>query len=624
MTLKAIETIKWQFSNVDRWWNYGDEFKPNKTEFDQITWNNFNDSFLSASSFFWNGGLTATAHVAEYLLNRIFRVNVENKQKNPKSYFFYVDSKIETWRPSEKGTVYKVQLHVDVWLTYILQPEINIEAWSNRFHHKWPGLSSVLQYNLNNDNNLFDTANARIQKINFFPNREVPLISRNQNYNGSNVIFNQKLKYFNTIKYYVFKEKKEPGFIGGDNNVILIPVLLDSASYFQKNNLEGLARVNFAFLMDGVGPDRVKLFLMNDEQRLLNLVDRRLSYKAGLGDFVGVFIGPNIFRVSGLINYRVNVDGFGDLNISNIVPITAFRVGGRAEVMGFYCFRIGSNPAHITVVDKYGEMDNIVNAVKSGLYPLGDPDGWLTTFAENLTFTDKLVYLHKTGIFSRTTELPVYTDSYFAWLAQTKPNRDNAINVANQQLGMGIVNNLGSAVFGGATSLLSGSVTGLMKTGFNLVGNMINTGLQYSNKLKQIEVEKESKRLATSTEITSSDVSFFPNYLQLQEEMQLDNSVIVFPEVTTTNLQSRCYELFVGTKKTNLIDLYNFTGFKTDWYQLGKKVWEVDRGYIILPESIRHSWIFKDYLNDEREAVVKLLSQGIRVGYKSEVENDFN
>ena len=632
MAVKDIEVVRWQYSNIDRWWNYGNEFKPNKIEFDQITWNNFNDDFLSAASFTWNGGLTATAHVGEYMLNRIFRLNIENKTKNPKSYFFYVDRKLEVWTPAHKGALYKVQLHVDVWLTYILQPQLDVEAWSNRFHHQWPGLQSVLQYNLTNDNNLFDTATARIQKVTFLQNREIGWIEQNNTYKGSNIIFKDKLKYINLIKYYCFKEKKESGFIRGDNNIIMIPVLLDDATVFWNNDLTKMDRDDLAFIMRNVGNDKIKLYLMNDEQRLLHMVDKRLNYKAGLGDFIGAFIGPNVFRVTGLISYRVNVDGFGSLNIANVIPIKAFNEQGRPEVMGFYCFRIGSKPVHITGLDKAGEIDNIVKAIKSGLYPLGDPEGWLTTFAENLTFTDKPVYVNKRGMFAKTTELPVYTDAYFSWLAQTKPNRDNAINVANQQLGLQITNNLAGFGFGSVNNALSipesGSIgkaiIGQLKGGYDLTMGMINTGLQYHNKLNQIEAEKQSKRLATSTEITSSDVSFFPNYLQLQEEMQLDNTVINFPDVTTINTETRCFELFVGTKKINVIDVYNFTGFKTDWYVLGKKIWEVDKGYIILPESIRHSWVLKDYLNDEREAIVKLLSQGVRVGYKQEVENDFN
>ena len=99
------------------------------------------------------------------------------------------------------------------------------------------------------------------------------------------------------------------------------------------------------------------------------------------------------------------------------------------------------------------------------------------------------------------------------------------LNVANQQLGMGIFGGVASlAASGGIFNTPEKSVKGIIP-GFNWgigllsggISALANAGIQYYNARKQIESQTENARLATSAQLVSSDTQFLPTIAMLRQ-----------------------------------------------------------------------------------------------------------
>lgn len=624
---KAPAIINFSISQVDRWWNKGNEFKPNQVEFDAIAWSILDNKYLN--SFVWKNSFSATMLIEEEYKNRIFKVDTKQR-----IYYFYVEKVLDRLPTKNGNILYECELSLDIWSSYILNLEIPV--FSNRYNENWEFPQNFFKGFLKNDNPLIDLKDSRCQTVHF-KNNGWGKIQVNPNYTGSPVY--EKLRYTNLIRYYVFREKKTPATFGGNNNITLIPVLFDLSGTKKAQKLDQL---NFNDLKYYVEPDNpgtkpYKLYLMNDERNLNNLMDFKLEYNvAGIGEFIGCFIGPNFFRTkpfkeSWVLGLLGGVSTY--TNIAQCVPI--IRDGNSNSVGGFWCLKIGNNWSNIT--DYQGD-DLLQKAIKFGLYPLGDDKATTTILKNKLTFTDKFVYANEYDVYSVNTEIPTFTDTYWDWLAKTKPTRDTSWNIAAQQLGLGLFNSALGTGFDTAhfirkkkfyTKITENNKHKYRINNTNMfvddTKGFLNSSLQFFNLYQQQETQKTTQRLNHNTQISSTDVSFILNWVQLNEDILLDGVEYSKPDITTNNLDTRSYELFVGTKKISIGNAYNFYGWETSWYEIeNKKIKDIVSGYLIWPESINLLFEFNKLTNEEKESIVQLLTNGVRVGLKSEVENDFN
>ena len=629
---KQPAIISFSISQVDRWWNKGNEFKPNKVEFDAIQWDVLDNKFVN--SFIWKNSFSATIFVSEEFKERIFKVETKNK-----IYYFYVEKLIDRLPTKSGDILYECELTLDVWCTYILN--LDIDVYSNRYNDSWEFPQSFIKGFLKNDNPLIDIKKTYCKPVGFKNNKSYGLVKENPNYNGSTGAISSKFRYTNLIKYYVFREKKTPTMFSGNNNVVLIPVLLDNASHkhYQKLTDYSFDELKYFIEPDNPGNTPYTLYLMNDEKNLNNLIDHKLEYKySGLGDFIGCFVGPNFFRtkpikevwVLGLIN---SVSTYS--NIAQCVPI--ITQGGNNRFGGFWCLRIGNSWSEVSDYD-VAHSSNVTEAIKYGLYPLGDSDATTTILKNKLIFTDKFVYANEYDTYSKNTELPTFTDTYWDWLAKSKPARDTAFNIATQQLALGLVNTafgstIDAAHFGRKVKFYKNNTeNNATKYALNNIetfkdntNNFISSTIQFLNFNKMQETQLETQRLNHNSQISSTDTSFILNWNLLNEELTLNGVNYNKVDITTTDFDSRAFELFVGTKKVSLSNVYNFYGWETGWYEIeNKKIKDITAGYLVWPKTINLLFSFNKYTNEEKEIITTMLSNGVRVGLKSEVENDFN
>lgn len=629
---KKPAIVSFSISQVDRWWNKGNEFKPNKAEFDAIQWDVLDNKFVN--SFVWNTTFNATMYLEEELKDRIIKVETKNR-----NYYFYVESVVDRL-PTKTGTIlYECVLSLDIWTTYILN--LNLKVYSNRFNDGWEFPQNFIKGFLKNDNPMVDIKENYCWPVYFKNNKSYGLIKENPNYNGQTGAISSKFSYPNLIKYYVFREKKTPTMFSGNNNIVLIPVLLDNASHKHHQKLTDYSFDELKYFIepDNPGTTPYTLYLMNDEKNLNNLIDHKLEYKySGLGDFIGCFVGPNFFRtkpieevwVLGLIN---SVSTYS--NIAQCVPI--ITQGGANRFGGFWCLRIGSKWSEVSEY-QVAANSNVVEGIKNGLYPLADEKATTTILKNKLVFTDRFVYSNEYDIYSENTELPTFTDTYWDWLAKSKPTRDTSINIANQNMALSLLGISRGGYYDEIEELykyeqkkdtLKPDKLLDKKAGFAFgLGKEIyakfNQTIQYVNFLRGIKAQQETQRLNHNTQVTSTDASFLLNWNLLNTKLLLTGNNYTQPNITTTNLDDRTLELFVGTKKIMLADLYNFYGWETGWYEIqNKKIKDITRGYLIWPKNLNLMFLFNEFTNEEKEAIIKMLNYGVRVGLKSEVENDF-
>lgn len=629
---KQPAIISFSISQVNRWWNKGNEFKPNKAEFDAIQWDVLDNKYVS--SFVWKTSFNANIYLEEDLKDRIIKVETKNRD-----YYFYVESVIDRISTKTGTILYECELSLDVWTTYILN--LDLKTFSNRFNDSWEFPQNFIKGFLKNDNPLVDIKKSYCWPVYFKNNKSYGLIKENPNYNGQTGSVSSEFSYPNLIKYYVFREKKTPTMFSGNNNVVLIPVLFDNASHKHHQKLTDYSFDELKYYIEPTNPGNTpyKLYLMNDEKNLNNLIDHKLEYKySALGEFIGCFVGPNFFRtkpieevwVLGLIN---SISTYS--NIAQCVPI--ITDGANQRFGGFWCLRIGAKWSEVSEYD-VANSSNVVEAIKNGLYPLADEKATTTILKNKLIFTDKFVYANEYDTYSENTELPTFTDTYWDWLAKSKPNRDNSIRVANENLALSLLGisrggyiNEGEDFYNyekkGEQRIEKRRDKGI-EVGFNVgkeVFSRFNQSIQYINYLKSVEIQKETQRLNHNTQITSSDTSFILNWNLLNEDLLLTGNSYTKTDITTTNFDSRTLELFVGTKKISAANLYNFYGWETGWYEIeNKKIKDITKGYLIWPKNLGLMFVFNQFTNEEKELILKMLNNGVRVGLKSEVENDFN
>ncbi len=109
--------------------------------------------------------------------------------------------------------------------------------------------------------------------------------------------------------------------------------------------------------------------------------------------------------------------------------------------------------------------------------------------------------------------LPLYFDKYQEYVQNTRNTRDTGLNIAAQQMGLGIAKNYVNGVFSG-NSFVSGAMSfnpeqmnagakGVIDSGFGIIQSVLG----YVNKKNMVEADLKDKRMSLNTEIRSGNVS---------------------------------------------------------------------------------------------------------------------
>lgn len=424
------------YSTQPVWWNTGNEIKPNRAAFNKFIFTqaeNFNIS--------WVDEMTISVIVPNNNLCTLLKIedNIDNITK----YFYLLEVVNRTSVNQE--CVYEL----DVWLTYLL-PYLESTKSTNTIKSIRTLDVSTLANTVNIEPIGVPTGKIITKILRSLPNANTDLTLKR--------IAGKETSYKNgcvpipgvsTNIYYVFKSKAtEFKLSGGQNliadyeqvlpNYVLVPVL----------NIAGLGIgcTGYSYQATTTGNPNRKEYthqVLNSSYNLQELarVVNDLGSFNGLGDFLGVWVGPNFFRLGtcGLsvwIEHKT-VPSATYYYTPHIIfdpknPKHNFQSYGAADGFAtFLAVRVSSLPLELQPLLN----ENQYNDLLTGLKYQENVDNNIIVNANSVSFNNSFSYSN--GLQTTTTNiaLPVAHDNYYNLLAAQR-------NTLNTSLGLSAMNSV--------------------------------------------------------------------------------------------------------------------------------------------------------------------------------------
>ena len=441
--------IKLYHSQQAIWWNTGNEIKPNqaalnKIQFEEAT--NFNVSWISETEI--------NVIVPTNQTTTLIKIVDDNSTPTDK-YFYLVEVLNRTTENHE--CIYEL----DVWLTYLL-PDLK-RRQSIRTIRTLD--VNTLKPTINIEPVGVPTGDIEVENYGFTPNIEEGLIRVN---NTAETKFTDQRPYsgLTTNIYYVFKSK--PGakngilydtqtYMGKLPNYVLVPLL----------NIHGYGIVKEYTVYDrrNGAPQKMRGDVLNSYNNIQALINNSSDFgNQGVGDFIGVWVGPNYFRLKekGVKVYFYNAgDAWNILGnwavfCTTDIPVdyrdnTKFYVenGTQSNRGTFLALRVDSMP--LSMVPLSDSVDKTI--FLKGLRYQENQDNHLILAANSIAFNESFNYTNGVETTTININVPVAYDSYYNMLNQQK-------HTLNTSLALSGVNSIVQGV-GALTGLIPPTPTTL-------------------------------------------------------------------------------------------------------------------------------------------------------------------
>ena len=437
--------IKLYHSQQAIWWNTGNEIKPNqaalnKIQFEEAT--NFNVSWISETEI--------NVIVPTNQTTTLIKI-VDDSSTPTDKYFYLVEVLNRTTENHE--CIYEL----DVWLTYLL-PDLKTRQTIRTIRTLDV---NTLKPTINIEPVGVPTGDIGVERIQFNPIIEENL-SRDDTTKTHSKEDQRPISGITTNIYYVFKAKAVPRGIMASfaslikystkiPNYILVPLLNISGYGFTKGY-----NVHYA----SNDPELVKGDVLNGYDNIQTLINHNSDFlNQGVGEFLGMWVGPNYFRIVDKGIPVVQQD-FGNA-WKNFTGSPSFAVasqdilvddGDRNKFMvdgklqgnrgTFLALRLDSLPL------KMRPLSTVLNKsiFLKGLRYQENQDNHLITAADSIAFNESFNYSNGVETTTININVPIAYDAYYDMLNQQK-------NTLNTSLALAGVN---SAVQG------LGALTGLI------------------------------------------------------------------------------------------------------------------------------------------------------------------
>ena len=437
--------IKLYHSQQPIWWNTGNEIKPNqaalnKIQFEEAT--NFNVSWISETEI--------NVIVPTNQTTTLIKI-VDDSSTPTDKYFYLVEVLNRTTENHE--CIYEL----DVWLTYLL-PDLKTRQTIRTIRTLDV---NTLKPTINIEPVGVPTGDIGVERIQFNPIIEENL-SRDDTTKTHSKEDQRPISGITTNIYYVFKAKAVPRGIMASfaslikystkiPNYILVPLLNISGYGFTKGY-----NVHYA----SNDPELVKGDVLNGYDNIQTLINHNSDFlNQGVGEFLGMWVGPNYFRIVDKGIPVVQQD-FGNA-WKNFTGSPSFAVasqdilvddGDRNKFMvygklqenrgTFLALRLDSLPL------KMRPLSTVLNKsiFLKGLRYQENQDNHLITAADSIAFNESFNYSNGVETTTININVPIAYDAYYDMLNQQK-------NTLNTSLALAGVN---SAVQG------LGALTGLI------------------------------------------------------------------------------------------------------------------------------------------------------------------
>ena len=413
--------IKLYHSQQPIWWNTGNEIKPNqaalnKIQFEEAT--NFNVSWISETEI--------NVIVPTNQTTTLIKITDDNSTPTDK-YFYLVEVLNRTTENHE--CIYEL----DVWLTYLL-PDLK-RRQSIRTIRTLD--VNTLKPTINIEPVGVPTGDIGVEKINFTPFIEEGLTRPTADVETK---FTDQRPYggLTTNIYYVFKAKfglragsefKYKDYLGKLPNYVLVPLLNISGYGILKEytvyNSDKNSHPPFA-------TTQMKADVLNSYINIQELINHNSDYSNhGLGEFIGIWVGPNYFRLKEK-GVKVAFKEFGNswkINQASVsiftedIPVdcrdtTRYYVenGTQSNRGTFLAIRVDSMPLSMTQL----AAGNNRNLFLKGLRYQENQDNHLIWNADNIAFNEGFNYSNGVETTTININVPVAYDGYYDMLNQQK------------------------------------------------------------------------------------------------------------------------------------------------------------------------------------------------------------
>lgn len=436
------------YSTQPVWWNTGNEIKPNRAAFNKFTFtqaDNFNIS--------WVDEMTIEVIVPNQNLCTL--IKIEDNIDNITKYFYLLEVVNRTSVNQE--CVYEL----DVWLTYLL-PYLEANKDIQNINTIRTLDVSTLAPTINIDPIGVPTGRIITKKFN-------PIKTINQDANifrlsGKETSYSEQVSPrpgVSTNIYYVFKSKPTDKvninishyFRNTEEilpNYVLVPVLdIGPLGLAITENYDSYIKQSGQLGGWAPQPKQAIHQVLNSAYNLNELVRIVADFGSfnGLGDFLGVWVGPNFFRFknSGIKVLRQMTGGaisqpvYDVYNTTNIMfrpndgnPNHNFKsYDAGTEWCTFLALRVSSIPLELTPILNHFEYNNLL----TGLKYQENPDSNVIINANSVSFNNSFSYSN--GLQTTTTNiaLPVAHDIYYNLLAAQR-------NTLNTSLGLSAMNSI--------------------------------------------------------------------------------------------------------------------------------------------------------------------------------------
>ena len=423
------------YSTQPVWWNTGNEIKPNRAAFNKFTFTlaeNFNIS--------WVDEMTISVIVPNNNLCTLLKIedNIDNITK----YFYLLEVVNRTSVNQE--CVYEL----DIWLTYLL-PYLESTKSTNTIKSIRTLDVSTLANTVNIEPIGVPTGRIITNTIHSLPagNMDLPLIrisGKETSYQNGCV----PIPGVSTNIYYVFKSKPTefkihdtPITVDAEQvlpNYVLVPVLNIAALGVGCTGVSYEATTNIPISHEYTHQVLNSAYNLQELARVVN----DFGSFNGLGDFLGVWVGPNFFRLGscGISVWREEKHigfGFTYYNTPHIIfdpkdPKHNFNSYGAADGFAtFLALRVSSLPLELQPLLN----ENEYNKLLTGLKYQENTDNNIIVNANSVSFNNSFSYSNGLQTTTTNISLPVAHDTYYNLLAAQR-------NTLNTSLGLSAMNSI--------------------------------------------------------------------------------------------------------------------------------------------------------------------------------------
>lgn len=416
--------IKLYHLNGPIWWNTGNEVKPNWDAIQGL-------KFVECSNFniSWESETTIRVIVPSNQISGMIKITDDSQQPNDK-YFYLLEVLNRTTVNHE--CIYEL----DVWTTYL---ECGT-SWLPETTKTIRTLDvNTVGPNINIEPVGVPTGNVAVERVSFTPSIEESL---ERTYIEEPSIANQQLyPGITTNIYYVFKAKQPTNYStsiiwrGQKHsskvpNYILVPLL----------NLEGYGFTKtYDIDYRSYSPlEKKKADILNSQTNINVLINRNADFGVqGLGEFIGVWVGPNYFRLKEKGTPIIQFD-FGQAWIQNKVDKpTAWTEDilvdynnnagwslSNSHQLGkgsFLALRVDSMPLSMTPLN----LDRTL--LLRGLRYQENQDNHLTINANSVNFNQAFNYTNGVETTSIDIQVPIAYDNYYNLLAAQRQTMNTSL-----------------------------------------------------------------------------------------------------------------------------------------------------------------------------------------------------